>query len=75
MINEICQLLFPRPMTDAQKNYFKAVLLSGLPDFEWTVEYDAYLLDQNNDEKRRAVEEKLKSMFYTMFSIPEFQLS
>ena len=45
MIDEVCRLVFPRPMNDEQKDFFKQALIPGLPDFEWTVEYDAYRSD------------------------------
>lgn len=75
MLDELCQLLFPRPMTQAQKDFFKENLIPGLPDFEWTVEYEAYLLDPDNKSKQMSVENKLRQMFFAMFSVPEFQLS
>ena len=75
LIDEICQLIFPRAMTVEQKDYFKEALLFGLPDFEWTVEYSDYLSDPTNEEKQIAVENKLYNMFLTMMRVPEFQLS
>ncbi|MFK8101058.1 MAG: DUF1800 family protein [Saprospiraceae bacterium] len=75
MIDEICLLLFPRTMTAPQKAFFKEILIPGLPDFEWTLEYNEFLADPNNEEKRQAVESKLENMFYAMFGVPEFQLS
>jgi len=74
MIDEICLLLFPRPMSQEQKDFFKESLIPGLPNFEWTAEYGAYLNDPGNTEKRRAVENKLWQMFNAMFGAPEFQL-
>ncbi len=75
LIDEICQIVFPRPMNDEQKDFFKAALIPGLPDFEWTVEYDDYLSDPDNEDKRTAVENKLFNLFMVMMNVPEFQLS
>ncbi|MFT5165817.1 MAG: hypothetical protein ACI8P3_001047 [Saprospiraceae bacterium] len=75
LIDEACQLIYARPMTEEQKAYFKESLIPGLPDFEWTVEYQNYLDDPTNDDTRIAVENKLHSMFTTMMNVPEFQLS
>ncbi len=75
LIEEACQLIFPRPMTEEQKVYFKAALIPGLPDFEWTVEYQNYLDDPTNDDIKVAVENKLYNMFMAMMNVPEFQLS
>ena len=74
LIAELCDILFPRKLSQAHLDFFKSSLLEGLPDFEWTIEYEAYLQDPT-DEKRQAVESKLSSLFTTMFSIPEFQLN
>ena len=75
LINEICKLIYPRPMTVEQKAFFKQALIPGLPDFEWTVEYSDYLADPTNDDKRLGVENKLEGMFKVMMEVPEFQLS
>ena len=75
MIDEICRLIFPRPMTIEQKDYFKEALLNGLPDFEWNVEYTDYLSDPTNEAKRQAIENKLYDMLLSMMRVPEFQLS
>lgn len=75
MIDEICLLLFPRPMSQKHKDYFKETLIPGLPDFEWSIEYDKYLADPEDRETKRAVEIKLEEMFKVMFEVPEFQLS
>ncbi len=74
LIKEAAQILFPRELSPSYIDYFKEVVLQGLPDFEWTVEYQDYLQDPT-EEKRTAVENKLQDLFKTMFSIPEFQLS
>jgi len=74
LIKEVIQILFPRALSQAYIDYFKEVILQGLPDFEWTVEYTDYL-DDPTEDKRTAVENKLQDLFKTMFSIPEFQLS
>ncbi len=74
MIAEICEVLFPRKLSQEHLDFFKSRLLDGLPDFEWTVEYEAFLQDPTND-KRQSIEYKLFRLFETMFSIPEFQLS
>ncbi len=75
MIDEACQLLFPRPMTQEQKDFFKNALIPGLPDFEWSAEYQAYLSDPTNDVLRQGVENRLWAMFQTMMGVPEFHLS
>ncbi len=75
LIDEVCQLIFPRPMTQVQKDYFKDFLIPGLPDFEWTVEYNDFLNDPDDEDKRNAIFNKLNDFFFAMISVPEFQLS
>ncbi len=75
LLNDLSELFYPNPLTDDQKTFFKNILIPGLPDFEWTVEYSEYLDDPTNDEIRIAVSEKLNDLFSAMVDIPEFHLS
>ncbi|MFK7809032.1 MAG: DUF1800 family protein [Saprospiraceae bacterium] len=75
LIDELCDLLYPREKTQAQKDYFKNILIPGLPDFEWTVEYGDYLADPTNEDLQQTVEAKLRSMITAMMDVPEFHLS
>jgi len=56
------------------RDYFKEALIPGLPDFEWTVEYEAYLANPNNQVVRQTVEYKLLGLFFAMITVPEFQM-
>ncbi len=75
MIQEIIRLLMPQPLTEGQLAALKEVLIPGLPDFEWTLEYGSYLADPENEELRDAVESKLRAMINTMIHMAEFHLS
>ncbi|GAB4332643.1 MAG: hypothetical protein OHK0038_08430 [Flammeovirgaceae bacterium] len=75
LIEELSSYFFPQPLTDKQKAFLKNVLIPGLPDFEWTVEYTAYLNDPQNFMKRQAVVLKLRNLFATMCEMAEFHLS
>ena len=75
LLNDLSELFYPNPLTDEQKTFFKNILIPGLPDFEWTVEYGEYLDDPTNDEIRMAVSLKLNDLFSAMIDIPEFHLS
>jgi len=74
MIESLVTLALPWPLTTGQLGYLKEILIPGLPDFEWTVEYGAYLLDPNDDAKRLAVENRLRALFLAIMGLPEFQL-
>ena len=56
------------------KRQLKDVLIPGLPDFEWTVEYSDYLADPSNQALEESVENKLKSLFSVMVRMSEFQI-
>jgi len=75
LINEVCNLVFPRPMTEEQKEFFKEALIPGLPDFEWTVEYSDFLGDPDDPDKRQGVENRLYDLFSAIMNVPEFHLS
>lgn len=74
MIEALVTLALPWPLTTGQLAYLKEILIPGLPDFEWTVEYGAYLLDPTDDTKRLAVENRLRALFLAIMGLPEFQL-
>jgi hypothetical protein len=74
MIEGVVQLIFAFPISQNQLDYLKEVLIPGLPDFEWTIEYGEHLADPENEEVKMAVESKLQSLFQTMLSMPEFHL-
>ncbi|MCB0587951.1 MAG: DUF1800 domain-containing protein [Phaeodactylibacter sp.] len=75
LIEEFVQILFPQPITDDQKAALKEVLIPGLPDFEWTVEYNLYLANPDDEELAEAVATKLRQLIQAMLSMPEFYLS
>lgn len=75
LINELAMLLFPQPITDGQLDALKEVLIPGLPDYEWSLEYGNYLSDPDNIELASAVETKLRNLIRVMLSMPEFYLS
>lgn len=75
MIDEFVKILYPREITQEQKDYLKGVLLPGLPDYEWPLEYGQYLANPDDPDLRDAIETKLRSLVNVMLSLPEFYLS
>ncbi|MEZ4992734.1 MAG: DUF1800 domain-containing protein [Saprospiraceae bacterium] len=75
LIEELSAFLHPQPLADSQKTALKDVLIPGLPDFEWTLEYDAYLKDPDNPDKALAVESKLRQLMRALLGLAEFHLS
>ncbi|MEM6771250.1 MAG: DUF1800 family protein, partial [Bacteroidota bacterium] len=74
LIKGITELLLPLPLTEGQLTNLKEVLIPGLPDFEWTVEYGEYLNDPSDQDLAAAVETKLRNLFRAIFGLAEFQL-
>jgi uncharacterized protein (DUF1800 family) len=75
MIAEIATLLLPQPLEPGQLTALKEILIPGLPDFEWTLEYGNYLGNPDDETTRQAVESKLQDFFVGLFNMAEFHLS
>ena len=75
VVEEFSRILFPQPITDGQKAVLKDILIPGLPDYEWTVEYSDYLASPDNAALAEAVASKLRQLLQAMLSMPEFYLS
>ena len=74
LINELAETFFPFPISQDQLDFLKDILIAGLPDFEWTVEYSDYTGDPNDPDKRAGVVTKLEGLFKAMLKMPEFYL-
>jgi hypothetical protein len=75
LLEKVTNWLLPKPLNASQLEILKNVLLNGLPDYEWTVEYQTYLNNPTDTNLRRALEAKLSSLFVYICRMPEFQLS
>ena len=75
LIDEFSRILHPQPISQEQKDLLKSILIPGLPDFEWTVEYGDYVNNPGNTDLEAAVRAKLENMLGAMMSMPEFYLS
>ncbi len=74
LVSSLAEIMFNYPITENQLTSLKDVLIPGLPDFEWTVEYLDYLSDPSNQALAESVENKLKSLFSVMVRMSEFQI-
>ena len=72
LIKETAAILFAQPITEEQLVGLKAIILPGLPDYEWTVEYGDYLAGDVSLES--SIEGKLEALIGTMLKMPEFYL-
>ena len=73
LITETAAIIFAQPLTNEQVVALKDILIPGLPDFEWTVEYGDFI--NGNTDLTEAIENKLKSLIGTMVNMPEFHLT
>jgi hypothetical protein len=74
LINKLAEIMFNYPLTANQLTSLKDILIPGLPDFEWSVEYSDYLADPNNTMLVASVKNKLKNLFSVMVRMSEFQI-
>jgi hypothetical protein len=74
LIGEFALYLFPLAPTANQLDFLKETLLPGLPDYEWTIEWNDYLADPTDAAKMNAVRSKLQALLLLMMSMAEYQL-
>ena len=75
LIDEFVRLMVPITLTANQLAFLKSALLPGLPDFEWTVEWQAFLAAPTNTAKKAAVTTKLQAMLRALMGLAEYHLS
>jgi uncharacterized protein (DUF1800 family) len=75
LIAEYVKLMAPITLTANQLAFLKTALLPGLPDFEWTVEWQQYLAAPTNTAKKAAVTTKLQAMLRALMGLAEYHLS
>ena len=75
LIAAFVQLMVPIALTATQLTFLKSALLPGLPDFEWTIEWQQYLAAPTNAAKRTAVNTKLQAMLRALMGMAEYHLS
>ena len=75
LIREFAAILFANPITEQQIHLLKEVLIPGLPDFEWTVEYSKYLDSPEDENMRKSVESKLRNLYSALLKMPEYYLT
>lgn len=73
VIDDLCTVFFPKTISSTQKLTLKFILTGGLPDFEWTVDYDAYAADPTNANVSNPIKSKVEQVLSRIFQMPEFQ--
>lgn len=73
VIDDIADVFTPKGVSATQKLVLKAILTNGLPDFEWTLQYNEYLANPGNPTFSDPVEQRVKLVLSQVFHMPEFQ--
>ena len=73
VIDDMVELFLPKGTTETQKLALKDVLTDGLPDFEWSVQYQEYINAPNDTDKSESVMKRIKETLTALFELPEFQ--
>ena len=68
LVKEIAGLLYVVDLSDEQVTNLKDILLEGLPDFEWTMEYEEYLSTGSN---ANSIRNKIRDLMLVMSVLPE----
>jgi hypothetical protein len=74
LISELAELLFPVQLGTEKMEYLKGILIPGLPDFEWTLEWNRYADNPSDQNQKQAVEAMLRGVLKTMMKMPEYYL-
>jgi uncharacterized protein (DUF1800 family) len=76
LVGELAQLIFSLDITANQLEYLiSSVLIPGLPDYEWTVYWNAYVTDPTNSQKRTTVVKSLNALLKFMMRMAEYELA
>ncbi len=68
------RILFTHDISASQVEEYKEALIPGLPDFEWTVEYNNYLANPDDEVLRLAIHARLATMYRRMLNAPDYHL-
>ncbi len=75
VIDAFIRMFLPKDLSQNQKDSLKELLIPGLPDFEWNVEYSEYFSDPTNETLASSLETKIKNLILTIVTLPEYHLS
>ena len=73
VINDTVDVFCPKGLSATDKIILKAILTNGLPDFEWTIQYNEYLADPANPTVADPVRSRVELVLAKLFRMPQFQ--
>lgn len=75
VVERIAQIYMPQPLTQSQLTSLKGILLPGLPDYEWGVEFSDHVSNPGDMQLANALDSRLRDLIATMMKMAEFYLS
>jgi uncharacterized protein (DUF1800 family) len=73
VIDDMCDVFCPKPISAIQKATLKFILTNGQPDFEWTLQYTDYQANLGNTTYSNPVKQRVEYVLTRIFQMPEFQ--
>lgn len=73
IIEDLVVVFCPKGLSTTQKTALQVLLLNGLPDFEWTIQYGDYVADPTNTVLSEALKQRIGVVLDQIFKLPEFQ--
>ncbi len=72
VIQDLVDMFCPKGLTTAQQTTLKLILTGGLPDFEWTLQYNEYQANIGNPTYEDPVRFRVELVLSEIFQMPEF---
>lgn len=73
VVENSCIVFCPKPVSQLDKLVLKSILCNGLPDFEWTIQYNDYLANIGDPVYTDPVRRQIAFMLMRLFKFPQFQ--
>jgi hypothetical protein len=75
LLKSLTDFFISYDLTDEQYDFLKTqILIPGLPDYEWTEEYNEYKDNPDDTSKANAINKKLQKVCRVLLNLPENQL-
>ena len=73
VIDDICDVFCPKPISTLQKTVLTSILTNGQPNSEWQLQYDQYIANPGNSSFSDPVKQRVNLVLNTVFKMPQFQ--
>jgi hypothetical protein len=74
VVEAFTKVLLPWQLSQRDRDMLKQFLLGGLPDYEWSIEYNAYAANIGDSKLANAIATKLKALLKAIVNLAAFQL-